>query len=613
MTTADFKKVLVKDDRIGNITDSIKYAVMKGGQSVTSQQFQAISSSASNVTFNIQVPSQETIIDRHLVWRATVQFQMTLVNNRVLANEVTPRDLLGYGDSASNSVPILAGNARMASSLAPFPLHQICTVMTATINNTSVSINIRDVLPFLLRFNDRRELAKYNSTAPTAFDTYFSYLDASGAVNNPLSSWSNSADNDLVQRGAFPVKFLDPSNNLAPLNMTTPIPGAGGTKDVVVEFTSAEPLLLSPWMFCDPAYNNQGMYGVQNLNFVFNCGALNRLWRTTLPVASAVATVPPNTVGVINIVPYRQLFTDCYLQFQFLTPHPSDLLPSRNICPYLNVPRYLSNVGNIGLGLSQTVVSQSLQLNQIPDKLVIAVRKQMSKQTNNDSDCFLPINNVSINFNNQAGILSGSTKWDLFDMSVKNGLNQSWSEWGGEAYVGSGSASSANNFVRTSGSVLVLEFGRDIQLPEDFYASGSLGNFNIQVQVNVKNNTNTDTNADYELVLITIESGVFVNERGSSQVYTGILTKQDVLEASSQEVYTRSDVQRLVGGGFFDTLKSIAGKVANVVAPVAQALGPVAKVALSQIPDPRAKLASQALGALGMGVTGGRKKDARLQ
>ena len=608
MSTADFQKVLVKDDRIGNITDSIKYAVMKGGQSVTSAQFQAISQSTSSHTYNIQVPSQETLIDRHLVWKSTPSIQITLANNSGAA--VSYANLIGYGGSGA-----AVGAITACSSLSAFPLHQMCSVMTATINNTSVSINIRDVLPFILRFNDKRELSKYNSTTPTAFDTYQKYSDAIGTVNNPLGSWGNSADNDLVPRGAFPVQFFA-ADGITPLVMSATVAN-GASANVVVKFTSAEPLLLSPFMFCDPKYSNQALYGVQNLNFVFNIGDLTRVWRTSLqvyPTGTLVAGV--TGIGMIGApVFFGSGFTDSQLHFQFLTPHPSDLLPSRNVCPYYELPRYITGQLPLINNLSSTdVTSQTLQLNQIPDKLVIAVRKRLADQTNQDTDSFLPINNVSIQFNNQAGILSSATKYDLFDMCVKNGSNQTWYEFNGEAYSASATGTTGN--VHTSGSILMLEFGRDIQLPEDFYASGSLGNFNIQCKVNVTNNTGVNINGSgqpqYEIVLITMNSGVFVCERGTSQVYTGILTKQDVLEASSQEAYTRSDVARLVGGGFFDTLKSIAGKVKDVIGPVASALGPVAKMALSAVPDPRAQLASKAIGALGYGQSGGKKMDARL-
>jgi hypothetical protein len=54
--SADFTKILVKDPRIADVVDNIKYAVVKGGQNVTAAQYQAISASNSQLVFNIQVP-----------------------------------------------------------------------------------------------------------------------------------------------------------------------------------------------------------------------------------------------------------------------------------------------------------------------------------------------------------------------------------------------------------------------------------------------------------------------------------------------------------------------------------------------------------------------------
>jgi hypothetical protein len=65
-----------------------------------------------------------------------------------------------------------------------------------------------------------------------------------------------------------------------------------------------------------------------------------------------------------------------------------------------------------------------------------------------------------------------------------------------------------------------------------------------------------------EMVLITLNSGLFVCEKGQSATYTGILTKDDVLSASSQSPYSSGDVERLVGGGLLDKVGSMASMVA---------------------------------------------------
>ena len=64
-----FEKILVKDDRLGCITPTVKYQVLKGGQNITCQTYKAISQSTSNHVYNVAVLSLETIISRELLWK----------------------------------------------------------------------------------------------------------------------------------------------------------------------------------------------------------------------------------------------------------------------------------------------------------------------------------------------------------------------------------------------------------------------------------------------------------------------------------------------------------------------------------------------------------------
>jgi hypothetical protein len=220
----------------------------------------------------------------------------------------------------------------------------------------------------------------------------------------------------------------------------------------------------------------------------------------------------------------------------------------------------------------------------------------MSSQTWTDTDSFLQINSISINFNNQSGILASATAYDLYRYSKDGGSNQSWAEFRGQAFrnslAGGNYSDSVPNGYRiwTSGSLLVLDFGSAIQLTESFYAAGSLGNFNLQFTLNVTNNS--DDTISPEICLITMNSGLFVNERGQSSVFTGILTKADVLEASQMMPYSRADARRMVGGGFLDGLKSVLGQIGEVALPVVKNIG-------------QAALEKGAKSLLGLGVSGG--------
>ena len=269
---------------------------------------------------------------------------------------------------------------------------------------------------------------------------------------------------------------------------------------------------------------------------------------------------------------------------------------------YAEFPRYITAFStNLVSGASSAFRSSTIQLNVIPDKLIIFVRKPIGSQTSADTDSFLtlsPSNPLSINFNNVSGILSSASLQDLYRYSVEAGSNQSWLEFSGYANLANGGTGCGSK-KPLSGSLLVLEFGKDIPLQEQYYAPGSLGSFSLQVSLNCVNQGSATLTSE-ELVIITMNSGVMALERGSASVFTGLLTKSDVLEVASQTPYYRADAVRLVGGGFMDSLKSIIGKIL----PYAM---PIAKKYLRESGDMGAK-AEQAISALGYGKSGGKMK-----
>ena len=75
-----------------------------------------------------------------------------------------------------------------------------------------------------------------------------------------------------------------------------------------------------------------------------------------------------------------------------------------------------------------------------------------------------------------------------------------------------------------------------IQLTEDFYAPGSLGSFNLQLRVSAQNNSDVAWAANTaELIIMPMNCGVFVNEKGTSSTFTALLSKQDVLDVQGQQ------------------------------------------------------------------------------
>lgn len=534
--------------------------------------------------------SEQVVLDRRVIW----------------AGDCTLKFVFAAGAVPIGRVPI---NYSMSEGLAQFPLHQLCTVQSASINNNTVSLNTRDVLPFLMRMNDKRSLFRYNGMCPNSFDTYGNYRDALGANNNPLGGYNLVGDNDLLPRGAFPVSEIYTLNN----GVHAPQPISDGTSSytVYMRFSSSEPLVLPPFIWADPQENSQGIYGVQNMNFVWNIGDCSRVFRS----ANSWFT-PSNCVITVDT------FANNRLIFNQLTPHSDDLMSSRNIVPYMSLPRFLTPYNNAitsyaytttngvyVLNTNQagtTLTSTNIQLNQICDKICIMVRKTLSSQNANDTDSALAIRGISINFNNVSGILSTASVQDLYRYSVEAGSNQSFQEFYGVASVANSDATEGGLLIPTTGSFLVLDFAKHINLQESYYAPGSLGNFQLQFTLNVVNQWSeaqypNNNNTNWEIVLITVNSGLFATERGTSSSYTGLLTRNTVLDASTKEAHSDKDMRRMVGGGFLDSLKSVIKKAS----PYLPAVAGIAKHGLSMSGHPMAQTASSALGNLGYGRSGG--------
>jgi|688.fasta_scaffold03451_20 hypothetical protein len=545
MSSADFRKVLVEDARM-RVTDSLPFGVVKSGQNVTTQIYPATSASASSQTFSIQTPSEVTLLDRNIVWQSTYELEIR-------------------GSPAAGEFLVDLGNR---DALAPLPLHMSATTLQVQVNNNSVSVNIRDVLPQLLRmYGDDRALARWNGIAPLAPDTYRSYEDQLGANNNSNGSWAQTADNSLVSRGTYSIDSLEQTQPVIGANLKNQQTIGDGTLRVVrLRFTSFEPLFLSPFHFANLSANQMALYGVSNLNFIFNISAqASRLWRC----GASEAAIANYAVSIVNV-------TGARLIFQMLTPHPSQILPSKNVVDYVDFPRYLTtfntNIGAAAVSATNELVpttlpfsSNNIQLNQVPDMLVICARKPMSQQTNRDADCFYPITGISINWNNQSGLLANATQDTLYRMSAKT-TNQTWQEFRGYANkylppVG-GLYDTRLQQVLTSGSILALRFGQDIPIVEEFYAAGSLGSFNLQFNVTIQNYTLAAQ--PVELVLMCVNSGLFITSQGVSSTYTGILTKSDVLAASEMKPVSERHL-RLVGGVESSAVTSVAD-----VAPKAQ-------------------------------------------
>jgi hypothetical protein len=556
---SDIRTVKVVDSVIGDITPQVTYGVVSGASQNTYQRFPATSSSNSALIWNVQIPSENIILDRAVIVSSWLSLIIT-IDAAVLGKAFTKgKPVFQYGST---------------DCLQAFPLASLMTTLTCMINNTSLSCNLQDVLPSILKMNSPHHLSRYNSMTPFLPDQYYgNFSDGTNTSNNVLASLNNASfDGRYLPRGAHPVRITVLSHTgsagslasgilAVPAGDTTLIANGNADEKFIIQLDTqvVEPLFLSPFIFGESEFNNQGLTGINNLSLTCNIdGACRRVFSSSTGNITSIVLNPggsgafsqPNNAANIG---YQAPTTNPSLLFRFLSAQPSDLIQVKNVVPLLDMPRYLTSSASrtpIASGSTVTITSNNLQINQIPDKFIITVRNPLTQSNWNNTSGFLAIQSISVNFNNSSGLLSSASAYDLWRISVRNGSCQSWDEFSGQAFVNT--PDGAGKLVPTLGSMLVLSAALDLSLPV-FLSNGSLGNYNVQFSITVVNQYGVVVPA--EICIICVNSGIFVTSQGVSSAYTSLLSKEMVLATMSEHslgAFTTTEVSRKIGGNMLN-------------------------------------------------------------
>jgi hypothetical protein len=443
-----------------------------------------------------------------------------------------------------------------------------------------------------LRMTDERDLMHWNGATPNMPDKNFLTYDsqAGDATNsNVLGSILNASyDTTLLPRGSHPCTIV-----IEQYEADGTYKNASGLSTdltnywkISVQTIVTEPIFLSPFIFGWPIHNCQGLLGVNNMSFSFNIdSSLKRLFSATTKGTASYTLTPgisprggtanPNLFTNTSMVGLISQPSTPTLLLKFLSSQPSQMVKSKNVVPFMDYPRFLTGSANTGSITSlggATLTASNVQLNQIPDLIIINVRKPMSSQDPHNSSSFFKINSISVNLNNQSGLLSSASPVDLWRMSVRNGSNQSWIEFSGCA--NSNGVNGNGLLTYTCGSLLIIDPVLDLSLP-DYLSSGSAGQYNFQFNINVTNQNSTTIAP--EICTICCNSGIIVTNQGATSTYTGMLTKTMVLDAKATKGISTGVNERLIGGkllnrGLRKSLKDFVSsvKVGGVLSGVSQ-------------------------------------------
>lgn len=398
------------------------------------------------------------------------------------------------------------------------------------------------------------------------------------------------AGSTYVVMGPTAAQIAEPAGGFA---LQAGFQATENSMPVFGSFESVEPLVLSPLIWADSAeFQSVGLYGMTNMQFILNFSATLGTTRaarnsTATAVSAQTATtpfwvdnlsIPTNYCGnILRSSNIRTTISDLRfnaplqnangpwtgpptLYVNFLTPGPDVTLPLVSTVPYVEFPRYITTLQQPIPHRTQ-LSTNTISLTSIPDMVVLYVKPA----TKGPSllDCYVPISNVQVTFDNFSNLCSGFQQFNLYESAVAAGLDIDWQQWRGYtqgAYPSLARTNQALNgtdaplfkptaFTQLSGGPILLRMGTDITLSPGL-APGCLGNYSFQANVTVSNPYGYfDWVTRVSVGLIAINTGFFETVRGQSAIRKTILNSADVEAASPEEGMTKTDLHRLVGAG----------------------------------------------------------------
>ena len=411
-----------------DINSHREFGILKGGSNVAIRIGTTTSFSNSNVTFSLPPANPDTIYDRRMYIKYSVVFTFT-----------------GTAPAAPNGNLLVPG----CDALRAFPLSSVMSNVTLKINNTSNSINLKDGIQAFLRYHNYGNMRQIEySAAPSMLDFFQQYSDGFNTNRNSLAQYGD--DSFDYSRGGFTYDSILQTPNLL---------GVPGPASTVIHATITEPIWVSPLLFGSD--QGPGLIGIQSFELQIQWGDLTRMWSHDAVNGNTISNI---AVDMVSGGTPALLITQ-------IIPQDLQVIPKNSVYSYFEMQNYSTNVGVLNAHGDPfsldftTLASNNVQLGSIPRKVYIYARKRNADLTFNDPDVFAGIISISINWNGKDGQLSSASQNDLYNISKKNGCNQSWSEWKGNTQfiqTNPATATPQQSFVGLTGSVLCLNFGEDI-------------------------------------------------------------------------------------------------------------------------------------------------------
>jgi hypothetical protein len=552
--------------------NSVEFPIYKGASAIMNLSTNAVAPTATQINFNVVVPSLSSIVSR----RAKIYYDATVT----ATSNIT---LAAPAAAGGVTVKMFGGSFVWGKNmgLGTFPLQSQIAVANIKLNSYPVATNVAEMVDVLERTIDKEQLNKYiEQSAMGALDCFQNYnwgftgvsTDSANNATPALggNALAGNAQDSNVLNDAKSLSFLQEdaqgrSSFVVTINdgaivggaVTPTVIPAGqttGTAIATINIKGWEELIIPPFLFGNPKQNSSGMWGLNTMTFTLTMNST--ICRMVRVAPSAVTgfqySCALNNTGNAAGTATKPVFaltgfgTDTHLDLDVYTPPLTMALPARNVNSYSTFQIVRANLPSLTNGSTSSPINLNvIPMNAIPHRQLLCVRKRYESRDYTDSNSFLPITKYQCNLGGQSALCSTYSQYDLFRRSKMSGYNGSWNQWSGYAMQGS-------TQVPTSGSVLCLRFGLDIPISDSFLCAGSSGQYTLQNQIQYVNNTGADiADSAYEVYQLLIYDNLFINELSTSTALgnSGFIDKSTVEKVSGEEPRQSEDNEPHFFGG----------------------------------------------------------------
>jgi hypothetical protein len=535
------------------------------------------------VSWTAQPPSPDVAISRQ-IW-VTFKVKVTV--------ETTKRG------AAGGTIPVSGFRYGINNGLRFAPISQCISVATVQINDQQISYPTRELLNPFSRLNVTQEqLSKYCSGMPAVVDMVQDYQDVTypldacagaypqtqvinynyGPLRDVIGGRAGTSPIDAPSRGSFKLNYIEEKDPA-----TYGYAAEGGVTEF--EFDTREPLWLPPFganltddysiinvnqfqvqlqlseavrMLCKKSNH----YGIQGVNKIADT-PLGPAWD---PQASADGD---QTLWKVT----AEIKNSPTLEVTWITPPSYIAIPDAVMYPYWKVDNYTQNAqwSFDNPNNAQEITGTAIQLNSVPSRIVVVGRRVfdgINNQSMMQSNTFLRITKMNVQYDNQPGIFASASEWQLFQTSARRGFRGTFHDW------------------QNSGSVMIMDLGANFPINKESDAVGLPANKMLQVKATFLRNTingYVDEPTMFQMDVFIVNNGILTIVGLHTEVSSAVLTPDAIAKAhATGETMPGGKPPNMWGSGFMDKVKQgvkslrksgIISQTLNKVGNVAGLLG----------------------------------------